>query len=141
LVVVNSDHAAAGGKLVDPGDAAAHRSPYRRRSCNPTGDERKHTMYVVVQHSFKDAQAAFSRGERLIKNEAAPTGVRGLQFYPAKDGSGATCLWEADSVEDVQGYVDTTLGDSSENLCYEVDAEQAFARQPLGIPESAPLGA
>jgi hypothetical protein len=107
----------------------------------PPDDERRLTMYVVVQHKFRDPQAAFSRGERLIKNEGAPDGVRGLQFYPAKDGSGATCLWEADSVEDVQGYVDSTLGDSSENLCYEVDAEQAFARQPLGIPESAVVGA
>jgi hypothetical protein len=95
-------------------------------------------MYVVVQHRFIDPHAAFSRGEKLIRNEGVPTGVRGLQFYPATDGSGATCLWEADSVEDVQGYVDSTLGDSSENLCYQVDAEQAFARQPLGIPESAP---
>ena len=96
-------------------------------------------MYVVVQHTFKDPQAAFSRGERLIKNEGAPTGVRGLQFYPARDGSGATCLWEADSVEDVKGYVDEALGDSSQNRCYEVAAEQAFARQPLGIAESAAI--
>jgi hypothetical protein len=99
------------------------------------------TMYVVVQHRFEDPQTAFARGERLIKNEGAPTGVHGLQFYPARDSSGATCLWEADSVEDVQRYVDSTLGDSSENVCYEVDAEQAFARQPLGIPESAAIGA
>jgi hypothetical protein len=97
-------------------------------------------MYIVVQHTFKDPQTAFSRGERLIKNEGAPTGVRGLQFYPARNGSGATCLWEADSVEDVKRYVDSTLGDSSENLCYEVDAEQAFTRQPLGIAELAPMG-
>ena len=94
-------------------------------------------MYIVVHHRFKDPQTAFSRGERLIKNEGTPTGVRGLQFYPARDGSGATCLWEADSLEDVQGYVDSTLGDSSDNLCYEVDAEQAFAEQPLGLPSRA----
>jgi hypothetical protein len=107
----------------------------------PTDDERRLTMYVVVHHRFKDSEAAFSRGVRLIQNAGAPTGVRGLQFYPAKDGSGATCLWEADSVSDVQAYVDSTLGDSSENLCYEVDAEQAFARQPLGISETAAIGA
>ena len=29
------------------------------------------------------------------------------------------------------------LGDSSENTCYEVDAELSFARQPLGIAEAA----
>jgi hypothetical protein len=96
--------------------------------------DRRLTMYVVAQHTFKDPQTAFSRGERLIKNEGVPTGVRGLQFYPAVDGSGATCLWEAESVADVQAYVDSTLGDSSDNVCYEVDAEQAFAEQPLGLP-------
>ena len=47
----------------------------------------------------------------------------------------ATCLWEADSVDDIQGYVDSTLGDSSENLCYEVDAEQSFAERPSEIQE------
>ena len=98
-------------------------------------------MYVVVQHQFKDPQTAFSRGEKLIKNEGAPAGVRGLQFSPSTDGSAATCLWEADSVEAIQGYVDSTLGDSSVKTCYEVDADQAFARQPLRIPESAAMGA
>jgi hypothetical protein len=39
------------------------------------------------QHRFKDPQTAFSRGEKLIKNEDAPPGVRGLQFYPSRDQS------------------------------------------------------
>jgi hypothetical protein len=98
-------------------------------------------MYVVVQHQFKDPQVALARGEKLIKNEDAPAGVRGLQFYPSQDRSRAACLWEADSVADVQGYVDSTLGDSSDNTCYEVDAELAFARQPLGIAETTAIGA
>jgi hypothetical protein len=90
-------------------------------------------MYVVAQHTIKDPEAAFSRGEKLIRNEGAPAGVRGLQFYPSTDRSAVTCLWEAGSVEEVQAYVDSTLGDSSENICYEVDAEQAFAERPLGL--------
>jgi hypothetical protein len=94
-------------------------------------------MYVVVQHRFKNPQTALSRGEKLIKNEGAPPGVRGLQFYPSRDGSAATCLWEAPSVESVQRYVDSTLGDSSENSSYEVAAEQAFSLQPSGIHEPA----
>jgi hypothetical protein len=94
-------------------------------------------MYVVAQHRIKNPQTAFSRGEKLMKNEGAPPGVRNLQFYPSKDQSMVTCLWEAGSVETVQRHVDTTLGDSSENTCYEVDSEQAFARQPLGLRESA----
>jgi hypothetical protein len=98
-------------------------------------------MYVVVQHQIKDPEVAFARGEKLIKNEGAPAGVRGLQFYPSRDGSAVTCLWEAPSVRAVQTYVDSTLGDSSENTCYEVDTEQAFSRQPLGLREASTIGA
>jgi hypothetical protein len=97
-------------------------------------------MYVVVQHHIKNAQTAFSRGERLMKNEGAPAGVRVLQFYPSGDRSQVTCLWEAPSVGPVQAYVDATLGDASENVCYDVDADFAFARQPLGVRESATAG-
>jgi hypothetical protein len=96
-------------------------------------------MYVVVQHQIKHPETAFSRGERLIRNEGAPEGVRGLQFYPSVDGSAVTCLWEANSVEAIQDYVDSTLGDSSQNSCYEVDTEQAFAERPLGLPASAAI--
>jgi hypothetical protein len=94
-------------------------------------------MYVVVHHRFIDPQTAFARGGALIRNDGVPAGARGLQFYPHRDGSSATCLWEANSVSDIQRYVDSTLGDSSENSCYEVDAEQAFAEQPLGLPPRA----
>jgi len=93
-------------------------------------------MYVVVHHRFIDPPTAFARGEKLILNEGAPEGVVGLQFYPARDGSEAVCLWEAPSVESVQKYVDSTLGDSSANASFAVDAEQAFADRPLGMQES-----
>lgn len=98
-------------------------------------------MYVVVQHQIKDPQMAFARGERLIKNEGAPSGARALQFFPSRDGSAITCLWEAASVGSVQGYVDATLGDSSENVCYEVDAQQAFSRRAEEIAENPALNA
>ena len=97
-------------------------------------------MYVVVQHRFTNTPLAFSRGEKLMKNEGAPAGARALQFYPARDGSGATCLYEATSVEAIQQYMDTTLGDASVNTCYEVEAAQAFAQQPSGIRQSVGVG-
>jgi hypothetical protein len=115
--------------MVHPGDAAPSPPSYGR------------PMYVIVQHQFTDPPTAFARGDKLIKNEGAPEGVRGLQFYPSRDGTAATCLWEAESVESVQEYVDSTLRDASVNTCYEVDAKQAFARQPLGLPESVAIGA
>jgi hypothetical protein len=96
-------------------------------------------MYVAVLHQFQDPPTAFARGEKLIMNEGAPADARGLQFYPATDGSMATCLWESDSVRAIQEHVDSTLGDASINTCFEVDAEQAFAEQPLGLRTPAAI--
>ena len=93
-------------------------------------------MYVVVHHRIKDREAAFPRGEKLKKGEGAPAGARALQFYPASDGSVVTCLWEAPSVAALQRYVDETLGKTSENTCYEIDSDAAFARQPLGLRDA-----
>lgn len=98
-------------------------------------------MYVAVRHQIKDPGSAFARGEALIKGEGAPAGTRVLQFYPARDGSTVLCLWEAPSVEAVQGYVDATLGDASANLVFAVDAENAFSQRPLGIKEHAAISA
>ena len=94
-------------------------------------------MYVVAHHRITDPRTAFSRGETLVRNEGAPAGVHGLQFYPSRDRTAVTCLWEAPSVKSVQEYVDSVLGDSSTNECYEVDAEQAFATQPAGLRKTA----
>ena len=96
-------------------------------------------MYVVANHTILNPETAFPRGKRLMSGEGAPDATRVLQFYPARDGSAVACLWESGSVQDVQQYVDTTLGDSSTNQCYEVDAEQAFFQRPLGMANSAPV--
>jgi len=56
-----------------------------------------------------------------------------LQFLPDTAGTLVTCLWESRSVEDVQAYVDETLGNASRNLCYAVDAGVAFAEAPAGV--------
>lgn len=98
-------------------------------------------MHVIVEHEITDLPVAFSRGEKLMQNEGAPTGVRVLPFYPSGDHTRVTCLWQAPSVQAVQGYVGSMLGDSIDNLCYQVDAEQAFARQPLGPRETTANGA
>jgi hypothetical protein len=103
--------------------------------------EEAEAMYVVAQHRIVDPKTAFERGGKLFRNEGAPAGVRGLQFYPSTDGTAVTCLWEAPSTAAVQSYVDSVLGDSSVNATYQVDATQAFAQKPDGIRESAGVGA
>ena len=95
-------------------------------------------MLVVVQHRLTDPPTAFERGVRLQRGEGAPPGTRVLQFLPSQDGTLVTCLWESDAVEDVQSFVDETLGDASANLCYPVELSAAFAEAPEGIAARLP---
>ena len=94
-------------------------------------------MFVIVWHELLDPPTAGVRGEGLKRGDGAPEGARVLQFFPDTDGRSVTCLWESDSVDDVQAYVDTTLGDSSRNTCYAIEEPVAFATLPDGIAPSA----
>ncbi len=89
-------------------------------------------MFIVVQHTLKDAPTAFARGQNLLEGRGAPAGVQVRKFYPSTDQSAVFCLWEGNSVDELRAYVDETLGDSSENAYFEVDARQA-----VGLPEPA----
>jgi len=90
-------------------------------------------MLVVVQHQLIDPPTASIRGERLKRAEGAPEASRVLQFLPSRDGTLVTCLWESESVDDLQSYVDETLGDSSRNVCFAVEESAAFAELPTGV--------
>ncbi|HEX2239537.1 MAG TPA: hypothetical protein VHJ82_00115, partial [Actinomycetota bacterium] len=128
--------------FVAPQPKTDHCTGLRGSTSDPARTRRRRKkMYVVVHHRFINPETAFARGEKLIKQEGAPAGASGLQFYPSSDGSEAVCLWEAPSVESIQKYVDATLGDSSANACFEVNSGQAFADRPSGLPESAAVRA
>jgi len=89
-------------------------------------------MYVAIVHQVQDPQEFLSRGERLADPSNAPPGVVPRQFCPSKDLSAATCVWEAGSVDAVRDYIDSTLGDSSDNTYFEINTEYA-----LGLPQPA----
>ena len=89
-------------------------------------------MYVAIVHRIKDPEAMLARGERLTDPSNAPAGVVGRQFCPSDDLSTATCVWEGGSVDAVRDYVDSTLGDASDNTYFEINTEYA-----QGLPEPA----
>ena len=89
-------------------------------------------MYVAVVHRIKDPHAMLTRGEGLADPSNAPPGVVPRQFCPSRDLSAATCVWEAGSVDAVRDYIDSMLGDSSDNTYFEINTENA-----LGLPEPA----
>jgi hypothetical protein len=82
-------------------------------------------MFLVVHHTITDPESAFARGQNLLAGTGAPAGVRVREFYPTRDKADVFCLWEGNSLDEVRDYVDATMGDSSQQAYFEVDAEIA----------------
>ena len=82
-------------------------------------------MHVVAIHAISDPETFWGAAQEL----KLPDGVAIHSTIPNTDGSRAVCVWEADSVDTVQGIVEREVGHVSKNEYYSVDEQNA-----LGLP-------
>ena len=87
-------------------------------------------MYIVVKHEITNKEAFFAGAQDVIG--AAPAGVKAVQFLPSADGQHAVCLWQANSVEAVEQFLEPKIAAVSKNTYYGVDSNGA-----MGLPGSA----
>jgi hypothetical protein len=97
------------------------------RRGNETGGKESVRVYVIVNHSISNPGDFWGA---LRAAGAPPAGTKVHHMLPSADGSTAVCLWEADGVDTVRRLVDTTVGGSSTNTFFEVDAAHA-----MGLPK------
>jgi hypothetical protein len=82
-------------------------------------------MYVLVHHTVTDARHFWSTAEQAIPN--LPAGLQLHHTLSARDGSRATCLWEADSVDAVRDFLEPALGAYSSNEYREAENREGIA--------------
>jgi hypothetical protein len=84
-------------------------------------------MLVIAQHTISNPDAFWAAAEESTKN--LPDTLKVLGVYPAKDGKSGTCLWDGQSAEEVQVFLDKNAGQFATNFCYEINIEKA-----VGLP-------
>lgn len=87
-------------------------------------------MYVLVHHDIHDPAIFWSTAEKAIPG--IPSTMKLHHTMPAKDGTRATCLWEADSVDDVRDFLEPSLGAVSTNQYAEAENRDGVA-MPSGV--------
>ena len=92
-------------------------------------------MHIVVQHRITDPEKFFSMDAEEVAG-GGPAGTQLRQFLPPKDGSVATCVWQADSIDNLRNYLDPATAGVAENAYFEIDSETA-----VGLPAAAATGA
>ena len=89
------------------------------------------TMFIIAKHTASDPDAFIqAAGEMLDDPSAIPDEYTIRQVYPASTNEEAICLWEAESIESLQGFLDPALDGKSTQEYFEVNESIA-----LGLPE------
>jgi len=82
-------------------------------------------MYVLVHHRITDPDRFWSTVQEATP--AIPAELTLHHTIPARDGSVATCVWEASSVEAVRGFLEPALGDFSRNEYFVAENREGIA--------------
>jgi len=86
-------------------------------------------MLVIANHNINDPEGFWSAAKEVTTQ--LPAGLKLHAVYPAANGKTGVCLWEANTVQEVQQFLDKNAGKYAKNSCYEVDKEKA-----MGLPKT-----
>ena len=84
-------------------------------------------MKFGVIHDVTDPESFTEQGNKLL--EEAPEGINNHQICPSQDLETCVCIWEAESVDALSEYIDTTLGAASSQEYFAIQEDQA-----VGLP-------
>jgi len=91
-------------------------------------------MLVIAHHNISDPESFWSAAEEVTKNLPGNLKLHGV--YPSMDTKTGTCLWEAESVQEVQQFLDKNAGQYAKNFCYEVNAEKSIGLPSIQLAEA-----
>lgn len=87
-------------------------------------------MIIVVNHNINNTTDFWASAQKSLP-ELPVSGVqRIIQVMPNGDMTQATCVWEADSIEALDGYLRSKVQDWSKETYYELNTAAA-----MGVPQ------
>jgi hypothetical protein len=88
-------------------------------------------MIVVVNHKINDIDEFWASAEESLKHLPASGVQRIILVMPNSEMTEATCVWEADSIESIDKYIQATVGSFATASFHEVNPEQALGLSVL----------
>jgi hypothetical protein len=90
-------------------------------------------MHAVIHHNVSDPakwEITTKSIMSMIEQNRLPRGLKPLQYLPSVDGRKAVCVWEADSLDSLQRFLDQQTGGAARNEYFEVKDAAA-----IGLPK------
>lgn len=83
-------------------------------------------MIIVVNHKINNAQAFWASAQESLPKLPEAGVQRVLQVLPDVNGTIATCVWEADSIETLDRYLREKVGNWSAEEYHTVNTANAL---------------
>jgi hypothetical protein len=83
-------------------------------------------MTIVVYHEVNSPTEFWASAQKSLPELPVAGVQRIIQVLPNQDMTKATCVWEADSVEALDQYLRSKVGDWSSESYYEVNTANAM---------------
>lgn len=84
-------------------------------------------MLIIAHHIVSKPVEFWEAAKKITKQ--LPSNLKLHGVYPSKDTKTGTCLWEANSVQEVQQFLDKHTDKLAKNFCYEVNVKES-----MGLP-------
>ena len=85
-------------------------------------------MLVIAQHNISNPESFWATAKELTSQ--LPYTLKLHSVYPSDDMKSGVCLWEAQSTQEVQKFLDDHMGNFAKNNCYKINTTAA-----IGLPE------
>lgn len=83
-------------------------------------------MYFIVHHDIRNTEDFWASAQRNLPKLPEGGVKRVVSIFPNQTMDQCTCIWEADSMENLEKYFQEKIGDASRNSWYEVNEAAAF---------------
>ncbi len=88
-------------------------------------------MYILVQHSISDPATFWNAADPRTLSPKAKL----HHTFPTPDGTRATCIWEAGTLEELRNLLEPMVGRVSRNEYLPVENREGFAF-PSRVPRA-----
>jgi hypothetical protein len=83
-------------------------------------------MFIVVNHTISNTENFWQSAQRNLPNLPEAGVQRVLNVFPNETMDQCTCVWEADSIETLDGYLRAKIGEASTETYYQVNEAAAM---------------
>lgn len=83
-------------------------------------------MYIIVNHNINNTEDFWASAQRHLPKLPKGGVQRVLNIFPNQNMDKATCVWEADSIENLQTYLKENLSAASHEGCFQINEAAAM---------------